>query len=747
MMYQHLLPKAKAWTITATKQLREFFTGLEDTNAVVKDFVDAVYLDLFPATTRDFGEWETHFGLEGETLTDEQRRTRLDGAWKATGGQGPEYIRDTLLASGFDLYVHEWWTPGISPAVARNPLLVLNPGFVQVTACGNPAAQCGRAIAQCGGSAPQTKQMALINRTPERAAGIVPSDPALWPFFYYLGAPEYPGVIDISVELQEDLETLCLKISPAQLWIGLLVRYLSGWSIDSPATTYDSISKSVTTEDAGPTGLFFKPDGTKMYMVGAGNDAVYQYTLSVAWNVSTATYDSVSKSVATEDANPTGIFFNPDGLKMYMAGPVSNNVYQYTLSVAWDLSTATYDSISKSNLPEDDGPLAVFFKPDGTKMYMVGNTGNSVYQYGLSVPWDLSTASYDSVSKNLGAEDGSPQAVFFKPDGTKMYMLGNTGDSVYQYGLSVAWDLSTAAYDSVSKSVATEDTDPLAVFFKPDGTKMYVVGNTNDAVYQYTMLPAWGLSQYNGGSLSVGTEDTSAQGVFFKPDGLKMYMAGATNGAVYQYTLATAWDLSTATYDSVSKSVAAEDTAPRGVFFTPDGLRVYVVGGGNDSVYQYTLSTAWDLSTATYDSVSKSVTAEDTDPTDVFFRPDGTKMYVIGATNDSAYQYTLGTAWDLSTATYDSVSKNVGAEDVAPTGIFFKPDGTKMYVIGAATGAVYQYTLSAAWDLSAATYDSVSTPVGAEDTSAQGVFFKPDGLKMYMAGEANDTIYEYNTAV
>ena len=63
-----------------------------------------------------------------------------------------------------------------------------------------------------------------------------------------------------------------------------------------------------------------------------------------------------------------------------------------------------------------------------------------------------------------------------------------------------AWDVSTASYDDKYKSVNSEDTNPRDVSFKSDGTKMYIMGTTNDTVFQYS-LPAAGpanLKSYNG---------------------------------------------------------------------------------------------------------------------------------------------------------------------------------------------------------------------------------------------------------
>jgi len=104
-----------------------------------------------------------------------------------------------------------------------------------------------------------------------------------------------------------------------------------------------------------------------------------------------------------------------------------------------------------------------------------------------SIFWDLITAFYDSVSFSIATEDTGPQGIAFKSDGSKMYMVGNDNDEVYQYTLSTPWDLSTASYDSVSFSIAGEDTGSAGIAFKSDGSKMYMVGFTNDKIYQYIL--------------------------------------------------------------------------------------------------------------------------------------------------------------------------------------------------------------------------------------------------------------------
>jgi hypothetical protein len=220
-----------------------------------------------------------------------------------------------------------------------------------------------------------------------------------------------------------------------------------------------------------------------MYIVGTDGDDVNEYDLSTAWDVSTASYLQ-NFSVATEETLPSGIFFKPDGLKMYIVGYDGDDVNEYDLSTAWDISTASY--LQAFSVAAQEGvPQDVFFKPDGLKMYVLGAVGQDVNEYNLSTAWDVSSASFLQ-NFSIAAQEELPRGLFFKPDGTKMYVVGEAGDDVNEYNLSTAWDISTASFLQIF-SVATEEASPTGIFFKPDGGKMYVVGSSGDDVNEYDL--------------------------------------------------------------------------------------------------------------------------------------------------------------------------------------------------------------------------------------------------------------------
>lgn len=230
-------------------------------------------------------------------------------------------------------------------------------------------------------------------------------------------------------------------------------------------------------------------------------------------------------------------------------------------------------------------------------------------------------------------------------------------------------------------------------------------------------------------SLSVGLQDTIPQDIFMRGDGLKMYLVGAQNEDVYEYDLSAAWDISTASY-SQSFHVGSQDGSPSGLFFKSDGLSMFVAGAFSEAVYEYGLGAAWDISTASFVH-SKSVLSEG-QPETVFFRANGTKMLVgttfrAGFNDDKVHEYSLTSAWNVSTASFlrsfDVSSKG------SPDGMFFKPDGLKLYICN--SGNLHEYNLTSAYNVSTASYFQTKS-VSAQGSFPSGLFFKEDGLRLYV---------------
>jgi sugar lactone lactonase YvrE len=507
---------------------------------------------------------------------------------------------------------------------------------------------------------------------------------------------------------------------------------------------------NLTNEVGALEGGTFKPDGTKMYVVDSNDRKIFQYNLSTAWDVSTATY-AQDVSVISEDLDPQEVQFKTDGRKMYVVGETGNDINEYDLDPAWDISSASYlQNFSVSN--EGTGPTGLYFKSDGSKMYVSDTVGDEINEYDLDPDWDVSSASFVQ-RYSVSGQESSPLGVVFRDDGSsddgkKMYVVGDAGNDIIEYTLTTAWDISSASY-ARNIDVSDQDTKPCGVFFKSDGTDMFVFGASQTTVFKYDLDTAW---QVSPGSYSfpttdhksIASQETNAQSLFFRGNGSKMFVVGRSGDDVNEYTLSTAWAVDTASY-SQAFSVSAQETNPQGIFFrndgtSEDGKQMYIVGTSGDDVNEYSLSTAWDVSTASY-TQNFSVSSQSTVPVAVAFKSDGSKMFILDSNNRTIFRYSLSADWDISTASYDGSTYNfaVTSQELTPRGLFFKDDGERMYICGASGDDVNQYDLSVAWDVSSASFDTTFS-ISSLNKQPNAIFFKPDGAKFFTIDSAADSV-------
>ena len=233
---------------------------------------------------------------------------------------------------------------------------------------------------------------------------------------------------------------------------------------------------------------------------------------------------------------------------------------------------------------------------------------------------DTSTRKFPPTYSNKVFEYGTGQvpaganaSVNVSPDGTKLYLSSNSASDSqkgYQYTLSTAYDISTASYASKSFQFGSQSADTRGLKWRNNGTYCYKISDQtgNKAFYRYTASTAYDIStlgsdqNYGYSSVQTGGKDLE-----LSEDGTKMYGL-ADNATIYQYTLSTAWQVSSGV-SSASKSFScqSQDNAPRSFEITDSGTKLRYLGSQNDKIYTYTLSTAWDISTASHDDTDVSV--------------------------------------------------------------------------------------------------------------------------------------------
>ncbi len=319
-----------------------------------------------------------------------------------------------------------------------------------------------------------------------------------------------PVVTEITAIAAANTVTLTLNDTLDHDDVILLAYTKTTGSIDDipAASAFPDGSFSVGSQDTTPNGLAFSANGTSMFVIGSGNDAVHQYALPAPFDISNVTGTSDVSHVArllvgSQDTTPNGLAFSANGTSMFVIGSVNVAVYQYALPSPFDISNVTGVSnvtLASSFLvgSQDMFPRDVAFSNDGHRMFVVGEQSDAVHQYDLAAPFDVSTASYDDISFSVLSQDNSPRGLAFSNDGTSMFVIGSVNVAVYQYALPAPFDIShVTGISDVSYAgsfpVGSQESSPRGLAFSNDGTRMFVVGSNSDAVHRYALSEQFNL--------------------------------------------------------------------------------------------------------------------------------------------------------------------------------------------------------------------------------------------------------------
>ena len=295
--------------------------------------------------------------------------------------------------------------------------------------------------------------------------------------------------------------------------------------------------------------VVFNNDGTKMftsYSNNTGNntdDVINEYTLSVPYDISSATYAGASERCAVTDGEEAGkkskamlsFSFSDDGMKIFVAqrglnGDHNSFVNRLDLTSAFDVSTCVY--INEINVDTDllqngstSGPRVntggrnnlqgLDITNDGTKMFLTMNDrdGNqSVKKYNFATPYDLNTITIDPSAIVLQKEN--PFGIFFGNNGKRLFVsfigVNPNKGIIEQYSLDTAYDLSSFTLDGqIGLEEMDSDLDDLInVSFSKDGLKMFAAPRQDEKVFEYDVSCPFTVIEGKCASITTNSDRT-----------------------------------------------------------------------------------------------------------------------------------------------------------------------------------------------------------------------------------------------
>lgn len=394
-------------------------------------------------------------------------------------------------------------------------------------------------------------------------------------------------------------------------------------------------------------------------------------------------------------------------------------------------------------------------------------------------PIDVDLYSIEEDS-SITALPGRSTSMSFNNDGSRFYTTqvppngSVSAPSIKQYDLATNWSVEDNNFGTVA------DTLPFSILsdgnfistssnllgypyslintatFKDNGSKLFIASRkpTSNSSNRYSGYAVIGRISYDNSNEYYGLSPSSvsysthqsremveksylgnSKGIQFSPDGTKLFSLLSPYDAVYEYPLSTAWDISTVQGLTSQLTITGELSAAGGFRFNDDGSKIFLVGD-DSSVYQYNLPTAYSLSGASYSSLSYDFVAEvsTNDIYDIEFVNSGFKMFI--ASSLGIHEYNLSAAYDLNNITY---SGNVNS-NIVLTGMRFSSDGKSLY--GGYGNFITSYDLSTAYDItSLSTTITLLYIVHTTTVNPQDIEFGDNGKIFYII--SNNRISQY----
>ncbi len=242
------------------------------------------------------------------------------------------------------------------------------------------------------------------------------------------------------------------------------------------------------------SGFYMSDDGTKMYVSRFGNDSlahVDEYTLSIPYDETSKTKIN-TMALSPEGVKSNGIHLSKDLTRLYSAETLASGngkFHEWTMTVAGDLGTETFSVTKDVSADLSSGSLRDFtLARNDTRLY-VGVTevpNHKVFQYNFGTAGSLATIT-KSKEFDVSAQVANIIDVAIKDDGTTMWVMDDTTNKIYQYSLPDPYEVDSAIFDNISFDVSVVVTTLTSMFFRLHGSTVYITDSDIDDIVSFSI--------------------------------------------------------------------------------------------------------------------------------------------------------------------------------------------------------------------------------------------------------------------
>jgi len=255
--------------------------------------------------------------------------------------------------------------------------------------------------------------------------------------------------------------------------------------------------------------------------------------------------------------------------------------------------------------------------------------------------------------------------------------------------------IGTPVYRASSSSVIA---NPQSLILSLDGTKLYMCSSSSDSVlYQYSMSVPFDITTLVFEKSKDLTEVDNLQSFFIDSTGTIIIVHSyLLNGrTMKKYTMSTPYDIATASYQNTSPILNMQDY-PKGYFIRDDGIRLLNISSSKDRLDSFDLPSIWnvqDIPSYSFRDTGIDITSYVSSPGSVWFSKNGLKFWLCGSSPDYIQEFSLSVAWDILSTVTHIQDIDVVTQDSSPDGLVMNNTGTKLYMCGSSSSKVHEYDM------------------------------------------------------
>lgn len=337
--------------------------------------------------------------------------------------------------------------------------------------------------------------------------------------------------------------------------------------------------------------VLVSPDGLWVHAAGYLDDAVAVFArnaLGVALGFREAVLDGVGDVDGLRGAS--ALAASPEGDRLYVTGGAENALA--VLAVP-PLRYVAAEIDGQGGVTGLEGVRGMALSPDGRHLYAAGSLEDAIQAFARHAASNT-LAEIDVERDGVGGTDGldGVESIAVSPDGGSVYAASPGADAVAVFARdreSGALTFVEAERDGAAGADGLEGAISVAV--SPDSRHVYVAGRLDDAIAIFARDAATGALTFLGLVRNAEGGVTGLDGpraLVSSPDGRSLYAAAQTSGSVSVFARDAGTGL-LAFVEAEADGVAGVDglAFAQAVALSPDGRSLFAGGGSDDAMAEF----------------------------------------------------------------------------------------------------------------------------------------------------------------